>query len=173
VDKFWQSHLNTNRLLYSREALVRVGHRARPRQVGLRQFRDLKSCVRDEVINFAIEVASTGDALPKRCQAVLPNAYARIGARPCSTKMSCPSARKTRFISSSARRAFGMEHNVHVNTTVSTLESARGSGSSALFDRRRPRDHSAARHLLQLWRRVHTLDILNLSRIIRQIQTGA
>jgi hypothetical protein len=47
--------------------------------------------------------------------------------------MSRPDVRKTRFISSSAREAFGMEHKVQVNTIVSTLESARGSGSSALW----------------------------------------
>jgi hypothetical protein len=48
-------------------------------------------------------------------------------------KISRPSIRKTRFISSSAREAFGIEHNVQVIMTVSTLESARGSRSSALW----------------------------------------
>ena len=87
-----------------------------------------------------------------------------------------PSPCKTRFISSRARGVFGMEHNVHVNTTVSTLELARARILGALreeLDGWRPGDHSAARHLLQLWRRVHTVDMLNLSRIIGQIQTGA
>lgn len=58
--------------------LVCIRHRARPWEVGFRQFSDLKSCGREEVVNLSVEMAPACEAPPKRCEAVLPSAHIMI-----------------------------------------------------------------------------------------------
>src|SRR5215470_4766137 len=53
------------------------------------------------------------------------------GAWPCFTNKKRPSGFKTRLISLRAATGFGIEHNVHVITAVSMLESSTDNGSSA------------------------------------------
>ena len=61
-----------------REPLVRVGHRARPRKIIRPQLDNLKPCARNEIVDFAIEVAASTDLLPHRSYTILPDNYARI-----------------------------------------------------------------------------------------------
>ena len=58
------------------ESLVCVGHGARAGEVIGLELGDVESCIADELINLAIEVATACKALPERCDAVLPGDHA-------------------------------------------------------------------------------------------------
>ena len=67
----------------SRDALIRVGHWARARKIEVLLLGDVESCVFNEVIYLAVEMATTSNPLPKWRYAILPGRDSGI----CRTPM--------------------------------------------------------------------------------------
>ena len=63
-----------------REALVRVGHRARSGKIEGLQFRDLESGASDHLVDFAVQVTTACDPRPKPRKPILPSDDAAIGS---------------------------------------------------------------------------------------------
>src|SRR6202011_724335 len=81
----------TGTLLHEpRQPLVCVGHRARPSEIACLELDDLKSRVRNELVNLAIEVAAASNTLPDWREPVLPNDYSRIGGSTMFDKNQSP-----------------------------------------------------------------------------------
>jgi len=72
-----------------REPLIRVGHRARSRKIIRPQLDNLKTCARNEIVDFAIEVATSTDLLPHWSYTILPDNYARIARAAMFLKCRC------------------------------------------------------------------------------------
>lgn len=66
-------------LSQSRDALIRVGHWTRSREIEVLLLGDLKSSRAEEFVNLAVQMATAADALPKWCYSILPARDIGIG----------------------------------------------------------------------------------------------
>jgi hypothetical protein len=64
------------------QSLVGVRHCSRTEEIARLQLNDSKTRRHDESVYFAIEVTTTADPLPSRCQAVLPRRYSTVRGLP-------------------------------------------------------------------------------------------
>src|SRR5437588_7710642 len=69
-------HTSSDRI---RGPLVRVGHRAWAGNIGGDQLRNLKTSLLDDFVDLPIQVATAADALPERCEAILPHNDGGVG----------------------------------------------------------------------------------------------
>src|SRR5262249_30888957 len=131
----------------------------------------------DQFVNLPVEVAAARETLPQRREPVLPGDHGSLGSAAMLQKDEMParSQYSPHFLKSlrSIRNGTqGPREDHRIDAGVSQRQWLLG-GLREKLDRNARSRHPLARHLLELHRRVHAVDALDLRRIESQVQPRA
>src|SRR5581483_5253766 len=147
------------------EALVRVRHRMRSWQIEVLQFSDLEPCRSNALVHFAIQVTPACNTFPQRREAILPGHDSAVGRTAVFDKNELPAGLKhtLHLLKRAGSVRDGAEGPCDDDCVHTRIGKRQGflSGLRQKVDINTP-SHPLTRHLLELKRRVHSIEVLEL-----------